>query len=131
MLLIPLTCSRSVNFPGRLDRADSLHRCRLLASRGAPVGRPGRLPTAAANPIGSARVMLARVVSGVRRRLVVVVLVVADGLGEVVLDDEERGELELGRSLAHFADYILVARVDNSLRTYGLPLECPELLLAA
>ena len=43
------------------------------------------------------------------------IIVGVDGLGEVVLDDEEGGELELGRGLAHLADYILVARIDNSL----------------
>ena len=37
-----------------------------------------------------------------------------DGLGEIVLNDEEGGELELGRGLAYLADYVLIACVDRS-----------------
>ena len=83
--------------------------------------RSGGFPTTVGG--GSARVMLAGVVR------CIIVRTVVDCLREVVLDDEERGQLELRRGLAHLADYVLVACIDT-LGPHGLPLERPKLLLA-
>ena len=56
----------------------------------------------------------------------IVGIVVVNGLREVVLDDEERCQLELGWCLTHLADYVLVAGIDNPLAAHSLPFERPK-----
>ena len=48
---------------------------------------------------------------------------VINRLRQVVLDDEEGGQLELGGRLSHLANDVLIARVDDALASHCLPLE--------
>lgn len=126
-MLITLTGCRGVNFPRGLNWADPLPQMlllilvmvtaiiRLLIIRSSTCGicTPGWLSTSSS--------LCGRVMLTAR-----IVCIVVDGLGEVVLDDEERCQLKLGWCLTHLADYVLVTSVDNPLAAHGLPFERPK-----